>query len=162
MSMRRALSFILIWAWAFGAHAASPTPRPFGPGSMKAVTSAHAGMPFILAFWSLSCIYCKANLEHLGKLVEEHPQLPLVLVATDSVEEGAAIPAVLEKYGLGQAQSWVFADSFVERLYFEIDRKWHGELPRTYFYDAKHQARAVSGKLDEAETVNWVKREFVR
>ncbi len=162
MSMRRALGFMLLWAWACCAHAASPAPKPFGPGSMKAVASAHAGKPFILAFWSLSCIYCKANLEQLGKLVEEHPQLPLVLVATDTVEEGTAIAAVLDKYGLGQAQSWVFADSFVERLYFEIDRKWRGELPRTYFYDATHQARTVSGKLDEAETANWVKREFVR
>ncbi|BCB25165.1 hypothetical protein SKTS_00510 [Sulfurimicrobium lacus] len=162
MNMRRTLGFILIWIWAYSAQAASPAPRPFVPGSMKEVASAHAGKPFILAFWSLSCIYCKANLEQLGKLLEEYPQLPLVLVSTDTVEESAAIAAVLDKYGLGQAQSWVFADSFVERLHFEIDRRWRGELPHTYFYGATHQARVVSGKLDEAETVNWIKREVVR
>ena len=61
-----------------------------------------AGKPFILAFWSLSCIYCKANLEQLGRLVEEHPRLPLVLVATDTAEESAAIGAMLDKYGLGR------------------------------------------------------------
>lgn len=127
---------------------------------MKAVVSAHAGKPFILAFWSVNCIYCKANLEQLGKLLEEHPQLPLVLVATDTAEEGAAIASVLDKYSLSNAESWVFSDTFVERLYFEIDRKWHGELPRTYFYDAAHQVRALSGKLDEVETANWVKNQF--
>lgn len=159
MNPRRILVLVLLWAWVSVAQAAAP--NPFGTGSMREVAGAHAGKPFILAFWSLSCVYCKANLEQLGKLLAQHPRLPLVLVATDSVEEGADIAAVLDKYGLGNAQSWVFADSFVERLYFEIDRKWRGELPRTYFYDAGHRARVVSGKLDEQETADWVKRELV-
>lgn len=161
MNPRRALALVLLWAWVSCAQAASPPPSPFGTGSMREVASAHAGKPFILAFWSLSCVYCKANLDQLGKLLAQHPRLPLVLVATDSVEESADIAAVLDKYGLGNAQSWVFADAFVERLYFEIDRKWRGELPRTYFYDAGHRARVVSGKLDEQETTDWVKRELV-
>lgn len=126
---------------------------------MKAIAAAHAGKPFILAFWSLSCVYCKANLEQFGKLLVAHPQLPLVLVATDTPGEGAQIAATLDKYGLENIQSWVFADTFVERLHFEIDRRWRGELPRTYFYDAQHQARVVNGKLDEMETESWVKNQ---
>ena len=161
MRLLRTFSLALLLAWVSAGHAAAPLPSPFIPGSMNTVASAHAGKPFILAFWSLSCTYCKANLEQFGKLAAEYPQLPLVLVATDSAEEGAAIAAALDRYGLGNIQSWVFADTFVERLYFEIDRKWRGELPRTYFYDAGHRARAVSGKLDEVETANWVKRELV-
>jgi thiol-disulfide isomerase/thioredoxin len=156
MNMRRILCLALLWLWAAAAQAAPLAPKPFVPGSMKEVATAHAGKPFILAFWSLSCIHCKANLEQFGKLLRQHPNLPLVLVSTDSPEDGAAIMATLEKYGLEKQQTWVFADRFVERLYFEIDRRWRGELPRTYFYAATHQARTVSGKLDEAETARWV------
>lgn len=157
MNMRRMICLALFWLLANTAHAAPMEPKPFGQGSMKAVASTHAGKPFILAFWSLSCVHCKANLELFGRLLRQHPQLKLVLVSTDSPEEGAAVMATLEKHGLEKLQTWVFADPFFERLYFEIDRRWRGELPRTYLYDATHQARTITGKLDEAETAQWVK-----
>ncbi len=158
MSRRWAI-FLLLWAWISFAHTAPPEPRPFGQGSMKEIALAHAGKPFILAFWSLSCVHCKSNLELFGKLLQQHPELSLVLVSTDAPEE-SAIMATQQKYGLEKLQTWAFADRFVERLYFEIDRRWRGELPRTYLYDATHQARAVTGKLDEAETERWVKAHY--
>ncbi len=153
---KRGILLLLLWAWATFCHAAPVEPRPFGQGSMREIASTHAGKPFILAFWSLNCVHCKANLALFGKLLQQHPQLPLVLVSTDSPEESAAIIATLEKYNLEKLQTWVFADRFVERLYFEIDRRWRGELPRTYLYEATHQARTLTGKLDEAETGRWV------
>lgn len=160
MNMRRIFCFALFWFLAATAHAAPLAPKAFVQGSMKEVAAAHAGKPFILAFWSLSCVHCKANLEQFGKLLQHKPHLPLVLVSTDTPEEHAAILATLEKYGLEKLQTWVFADSFVERLHFEIDRRWRGEIPRTYLYDANHQARTITGKLDEAETERWVNAHF--
>lgn len=160
MNLRRIFCLALFWFLAVAAHAAPLAPKPFAQGSMKEVATAHSGKPFILAFWSLSCVHCKANLEQFGRLLQQHSQLPLVLVSTDTPEESAAIMTTLEKYGLEKLQTWVFADSFVERLHFEIDRRWRGELPRTYLYDATHQARAITGKLDEADTERWVKNHF--
>lgn len=162
MNLSRIFCLTLFCFLAVAAHAAPLAPKPFVQGSMKEVAAAHAGKPFILAFWSLSCVHCKANLEQFGRLLQQHPELPLVLVSTDTPEENAAIMTTQERYGLENLQTWVFADSFVERLHFEIDRRWRGELPRTYFYEASHQARAVSGKLDEIETGRWVKQNFGR
>lgn len=156
MIKRYRVILFLLWSWTAFCHAAPVEPKPFVPGSMREVASAHAGKPFILAFWSLSCAHCKANLELFGKLLQQHPQLPLVLVSTDTPEESAAIMATLDKYGLEKLQTWVFADRFVERLYFEIDRRWRGELPRTYLYEPTHQARTLTGRLDEAETRLWL------
>jgi hypothetical protein len=34
---------------------------------------------------------------------------------------------------------------------FEIDPKWYGELPRTYFLDAAHQRTGVSGVLSKED-----------
>lgn len=153
---QRGFILLLLWTLVSLCQAAPVEPKPFVQGSMREVARSHAGKHFILAFWSLSCVHCKANLELFGKLVKQHPQLPLVLVSTDSPEENTAIVATLEKYGLEELQTWVFADRFVERLYFEIDRRWRGELPRTYLYEATHQARTLTGRLDEAETRLWV------
>ncbi len=160
MSMRRIFCFFLFWFLTAAAHADPLAPKSFVQGSMKEVATAHAGKPFILAFWSLSCAHCKVNLEQFGRLLQQHPQLPLVLVSTDTPEENAAIMSTLEKYGLDKLQTWVFADSFVERLHFEIDRRWRGELPRTYLYDASHQARTITGKLDKRETERWANANF--
>ena len=32
---------------------------------------------------------------------------------------------------LAGAENWMFTDDFVERLRYEIDPQWHGEIPRT-------------------------------
>jgi hypothetical protein len=61
----------------------------------------------------------------------------------------------LQQVALGNEQAWVFADDFVERLRFEIDPKWHGELPRTYLYVATG-FHAFSGKLDPRELERWI------
>lgn len=132
--------------------------RPFVSGSIKEITAARQGKPFILGMWSLTCTHCREELALLSGLIKKHPDLDLVLVATDTPEEGEAISATLRQSGLGSAEAWVFADPFVERLRFKIDPKWHGELPRTYLYDPSHQALAFSGKLDAIQLEQWLKK----
>ena len=130
--------------------------NPFVAGSAKAIAAAKAGRPYVMAFWSVNCVHCRAELDMLGKLGKQYPGLDVVLVATDPVEESAAVSSVLHQYSLEQAESWVFADDFVERLHFEVDRQWRGELPRTYLYAPGAAVVAVSGKLDAQQLERWV------
>ncbi len=133
-------------------------------GSFQQIVAVHAGKPFIVAMWSLSCTHCGADLDIFGRLANKYPQFDLVLISTDSPEQDAVIQRTLAKYQLvpaakraGRVESWVFADSYTERLRFEIDSLWYGELPRTYFYDATGKATAISGVLEEAKTEQWVR-----
>ena len=142
--------------------AAAQELKPFVAGSIKEITAARQGKPFILGMWSLTCTHCREELVLLSGLLKKHPDLDLVLVSTDTPEEGEAIGATLRQSGLGSAEAWVFADPFVERLRFEIDPKWHGELPRTYLYDPSHKARAFSGKLDGLQLEQWLKKYYSR
>ncbi|MDQ3267968.1 MAG: hypothetical protein M3P47_04480 [Pseudomonadota bacterium] len=64
---------------------------------------------------------------------------------------------MLQKFPLKKAESWIFADSFVERLRYEVDTQWYGELPRTYFYDAQGYFSALSGKLVYAKIEQWIR-----
>lgn len=154
--MRQQLCLALFLMSVLIFPAAAHEPKPFVVGSIKEITAARQGKPFILGMWSLTCTHCRGELALLSGLLEKHPDLDLVLVSTDTPEEGDAISTTLGQYGLGGAQAWVFADPFVERLRFEIDPKWYGELPRTYFYDAAGIARGVSGVLNARETELWV------
>ncbi len=132
--------------------------RSFVSGSLKEITAARQGKPFILGMWSLTCTHCREELALLSRLKKKHSNLDLVLVATDTPEEGEAISATLRQSGLGGAEAWVFADPFAERLRFEIDPKWHGELPRTYLYDPSHKAQAFSGKPDALQIEQWLRK----
>ena len=136
--------------------------RPFVSGSIKEITAARQGKPFILGMWSLTCTHCREELALLSDLVIKYPDLDLVLIATDTPEEEEAISATLRQSRLGGAQAWVFADPFSERLRFEIDPKWHGELPRTYLYDPSHKVQAFSGKPDALQMEQWLKKYFSR
>jgi thiol-disulfide isomerase/thioredoxin len=160
--MRQHLCLALALLSALIPPAAAQELKPFVAGSIQEITAARQGKPFILGMWSLTCTHCRDELALLSDLLKKHPALDLVLVATDTPEEGEAISATLRQSGLGDTEAWVFADPFAERLRFEIDPKWHGELPRTYLYDPSHKAQAFSGKPDALLLEQWLKIHFAR
>lgn len=133
--------------------------KPFVSGSYQQIVAARQGKPFIVNFWSLTCSYCMVELAMLKKLKKNYPKIDLVLVSTDTPEEEKAVSATLAKFSLGKAEAWVFADSYTERLRFEIDKKWQGELPRTYFFSPKKEVTAISGKLEYKEVEQWAKEQ---
>lgn len=136
---------------------AAQTAKHFVRGSYQEIVSARVGKPFIISLWSLDCTYCHDDMVLFGKLSKKYHDLDLVLISTDTPEQIKEIARTLQKYPLKKAESWVFADSFVERLRYEVDTQWYGELPRTYFYDAQGHALALSGKLDYAQIERWIR-----
>lgn len=138
------------------AQAQAQALKPFVRGSQQAIMASHQGKPFILALWSLDCTHCVDDMVLFGKLAKKYRTLDLVLVSTDAPEHKQQIARLLHRHRLEQAESWVFADGYVERLRFEIDPQWYGELPRTYFFDAAGHAIAVSGKIDADQVERWI------
>ncbi|MDO8812080.1 MAG: TlpA disulfide reductase family protein [Gallionella sp.] len=134
--------------------------KPFVRGSYQQIVSARQGKPFIINFWSLSCSYCKVELAMLKKLARKYPKLDLVLVSTDTPEDEKMVSATLAKISLGKTETWLFADGYADRLRFEIDKRWQGELPRTYFFSANSEVKAISGKLEQKEVERWVKEQY--
>lgn len=130
--------------------------RIFEPGSMDAIRAARTGRPFVLVFWSLDCTHCREEFSLLAGAKRQHPALDLILVSTDAAENSAEIARTLEAAGLRRAEAWVFGAEAPERLRWAIDRKWRGELPRTYLFDAFHQAIGISGKLPGQRLAAWM------
>lgn len=153
----RAIGAGLMLALSLSASAADAV-RPFVAGSLASIAAERQGRPFILAFWSVGCTHCPAELKTLGKLKQANPQLEVVLVAADTPEDAPQTAELASRYGLGKAEQWVFSDAMPERLRFEIDPRWRGELPRTHFFDREHRVDAVSGVVAEAQLADWVKR----
>lgn len=137
--------------------AAAADPLPFGRGSWAKLSQAHAGQPIVIHFWGLTCAPCLVELPHWGKLAAGRPDLRLVLVAADPVpQDPERVTATLERAGLGKTESWSFTDRFYERLRFEIDPAWAGELPRTVMVDRSGKATVLPGVADLATVRTWL------
>ncbi|MDX9740659.1 MAG: TlpA family protein disulfide reductase [Gammaproteobacteria bacterium] len=149
------LACALAPAGAVSAAGTDLEPQPFVRGSQQAIVAAHVGMPFMLALWSLDCTYCRHDLAMLGRLQQDHPQLRLVMVATDPPARRGEIAPALAELGV-EGESWLFADAYAERLRYEVDAEWLGELPRTYFYDDRGERIGISGSLDEEAVREWI------
>lgn len=155
--MRRLLLAMMVVA-GFAGPAIAGELRPFYADSLATIRESYAGRPFILAFWSLTCAHCARELQLFGKLTRAGRGLPLVIVSTDAPADEPAVRDALRRHGLDKADAWLFADPVPERLRYAVDPAWYGELPRTYFYDAKHRREAHSGVLDERRLKNWLKQ----
>jgi thiol-disulfide isomerase/thioredoxin len=133
----------------------------FERGSWQAILRAHAGRPTMVNFWGVTCGPCKVELPLLGQLMRETPGLDVVTVSADfvpSLPETTA--AVLDKAGLSSAENWIFSDGFVERLRYEIDPSWQGEIPRTVLIASDGKITTIEGIVDIAEVRRWLDQQM--
>ncbi len=150
------LGFVLVLlsatSWASGAV------KPFQEVSLGRIAAERVGHPFLLLLWSIDCPPCMQELDHLQDLSSRFSYDNVVLVSTDGPAQSTVVRQTLESYELNHIDSWIFADSYPERLRFHIDSSWFGELPRAYFYDAQHQRTAHSGVLSKEMLERWFGR----
>lgn len=143
--------------------AASPacsgeTPRAFVPGSLAKIAAERPGRAFVVALWSVGCTHCPAELKALGEFRKKQPKLDIVLISTDTPDDTQQAAQLAGKFGLRHSEQWIFSDEMPERLRFEIDRNWHGELPRTLLYDRAHRVTAISGLIPPLQLDAWIRR----
>ena len=153
----RALFLAAALLVAGAVHADGRALKAFERGSALRIVEARDGRPFILAFWSVECVHCRTELEQLAALSGRHRSLDVVLVSTDTPAASPDILAVLGQYALPRAERWVFADDVVERLRFEVDPRWYGELPRTYLFGPGKRVESITGKLDPERVARWLR-----
>jgi len=137
------------------AHAGDP--QSFERGSWARLMAAHGGTPTVYHFWGLTCGPCIVELPQWGKLLASRSDLRLVLLAADPLPQPPdRVAATLDRAGLGKAESWSFTDRFYERLRFEIDPAWSGELPRTVLVAADGRKTVLPGVADLSQVRAWL------
>ena len=61
---------------------------------------------------------------------------------------------MLAKSGLQPAENWIFSDGFAERLRFEIDPAWQGDIPRTLLISRDGKITTIEGSAEIADLEN--------
>ncbi len=133
--------------------------KPFVKGSFNQILQQNKDRPYIIAFWSVTCAYCMKELALFGQIMKEYPQVKLITITTDPFLEDESVQKLLKAKNLTGTETWVFADNFAERLYFDINPHWRGELPLTYFFDKNNAMVKHMGIVKEEELVKWLKEQ---
>jgi thiol-disulfide isomerase/thioredoxin len=130
--------------------------KPFQRGSWQKILQSHAGRPTIVHFWGVTCGPCKVELPLLGKFMTDHSAIDMVTISADLVPDlPGATRSMLDKSGLGFAENWIFGDGFVERLRFEIDPAWQGDIPRTMLISREGTITTIEGSVEMTDLEKW-------
>lgn len=135
--------------------------KAFSTESFEEIKASFEGQEFLLGLWSVDCPPCMVEMQFMAELIQLNPDIPYVLVSADPIDQRDYSVEFLEDVGLGDKESWMFADSFVERLRFSIDPNWYGELPRSYFFDSDHAMKSHSGIVSEELLIEWFNRPLI-
>jgi thiol-disulfide isomerase/thioredoxin len=123
--------------------------HPFVRGSWKEIRAAHAGRPTVVHFWGLTCGPCRVEMPLLGRFLQQRPDLNLVMIDADfAPNDPTEVATTLVQTGLAGVENWIFSDDFAERLRYEIDPKWQGDIPRTLLIAADGTVTTVEGVAD--------------
>jgi thiol-disulfide isomerase/thioredoxin len=136
--------------------------KPFVRGSWQKILRSHAGRPTLVHFWGVTCGPCKVELPLLGQFMKDHSEIDVVTISADLVPNlPAATRAMLERAGLGAAENWLFSDGFVERLRFEIDPAWQGDIPRTLLIARDGTVTTIEGSAEVSDLEKWLAQQKV-
>lgn len=147
---------LLIWLLCFGvpvaASAETATLHAFDADSYPALLSDDK-RPVMLTLWSTTCSSCLKELSLMKDIIDQHPEVAFVFVSVDDFSVADQVTDVLQKNQLMRLNNWLFTESNSAKLRYQIDPRWYGELPRTYFYDQNRQRTAVSGVLSKQDYI---------
>ncbi len=149
MKLRTSLLILpLLITWLIApAQAGEAVLKHFVSGSYQQLLEKHSGKPVMLVIWATTCSTCMKKMSLLKQLQENHKDIEIIMLSVDDLADAKQAQAILAQHGLNDLENWIFADENAQRLRYEIDPQWFGELPRTYFLDGKHQREGISGAL---------------
>ena len=131
---------------------------PFDMNTRKVIEKRYIDQPLIISFWSIDCPYCIDDLKKLGKALSKNTNVKLITVCVDGKESAKKAERILSQANLPKHEKYQYAEVDEDRLRYNIDPAWYGELPRTYFYDAAHQVTPLSGKISYSFLDKWFKK----
>ncbi len=131
---------------------------PFDMNTRKVIEKRYIDQPLIISFWSIDCPYCIDDLKELGKALSKNTNVKLITVCVDGKESAKKAERILSQANLPKHEKYQYAEVDEDRLRYNIDPAWYGELPRTYFYDAAHQVTPLSGKISNSFLDKWFKK----
>jgi thiol-disulfide isomerase/thioredoxin len=125
--------------------------QSFDIGSFEQIVVDKNKQDHLVILWSFDCPPCITELEKISELHQQFPDYQLTLINTDAVDEQVRVKKILQRFDLAGLDNWGFANSDEEKLRYDIDPRWYGDLPRSYFFPLQGKIKRLRGALTSAE-----------
>ena len=133
------------------------TSEKFTIEKLQSIKKHNLGQQWLLVLWSLDCPPCFKELALIAKLDQQHKDIKVVFINTDDNDElNEQRNEVIRQFKLTAFPNWHFAQDQADKLRFQIDPSWYGELPRSYFVNQQGQLYGKSGLLAEQQVISWL------
>jgi thiol-disulfide isomerase/thioredoxin len=147
----RHLILLAVSILIFSSSASAVDLQPFEIDSFEQIVNAQSQQDHLVILWSFDCPPCIKELQKISDLHQQYPEYQLTLINTDSVDEQERVKKLIEQYNLAGLDNWGFANTDEEKLRFDIDPRWFGDLPRSYFFPLQGKVKRLRGALTSAE-----------
>ena len=148
---------LLALTYTWGAAAADA--KPFVRGTWQEIRARYVEKPIVVHLWGLTCAPCLTELPQWADVRNGFPEMNFVFIAADPAPMPSGdVSATLERAGIMQVDSWNFDDKFTQRLRYEIDPAWKGELPRTLLIDEAGGITVLPGVADLRKVKAWIEK----
>jgi hypothetical protein len=154
MTLKQLLAICVLTFVSISSSQAEPQfVKSFNPGSYQQILRENANQAFVLAIWSVDCPSCIKDMTVLSQIRQHHPDLKIIMLSTDEPANTSEAKNILARHQLDGLENWIFGSDDAQKLRYEIDPSWYGELPRTYFFTSAHSRTGTSGalKIEEFE-----------
>jgi len=125
--------------------------QSFELGSFEQIVTDKNEQDHLVILWSFDCPPCITELEKISELHQQFPNYQLTLINTDAVDEQLRVKKILKQFNLAELDNWGYANSDEEKLRYDIDPRWYGDLPRSYFFPLKGKIKRLRGALSSNE-----------
>jgi len=148
--MKLVIKIILICSLFFASNVSAEemSIKSFQKGSLQQILTSYTDQPLLLILWSITCSSCLAEMELIYQIHQQKPTLNIVMLSVDGPEFHQEMMQIINQEKLTTVEHWGFAEDNSPVLRYAIDNRWYGELPRTYFFDSKHNKTGISGALN--------------
>jgi len=125
--------------------------QSFELGSFEKIVTGKNKQDHLVVLWSFDCPPCITELEKISDLHQQFPNYQLTLINTDAVDEQLRVKKILKQFNLAELDNWGYANSDEEKLRYDIDPRWYGDLPRSYFFPLQGKIKRLRGALSSDE-----------
>jgi thiol-disulfide isomerase/thioredoxin len=125
--------------------------QSFELGRFEQIVSDKNKQDHLVILWSFDCPPCIKELGEISELHQQFPDYQLTLINTDAVDEQVRVKKILQQFNLAGLDNWGFDNSDGEKLRYDIDPRWFGDLPRSYFFPLQGKIKRLRGALSLAE-----------
>jgi thioredoxin-related protein len=129
----------------------------FVKGSFNQIKAQYQGQAHIIVFWSKDCAYCMKELSFLGDNLNNYPTVKLTTISADIFLDKTAVQKQMKAHNLDDVDAWVFSDAVAQKLYFDVDPRWHGELPLMYLIKPDNTIKRQIGYMKQEDLLTWLK-----